>query len=489
MQESLQQAGALLGLLDQRPVAAAAQHLDPAPGDALAHHAHRLGWGDRILVTRDEQCRAIDARRVGGGHRGQRLAVARIPLGVLAHQRLADEGDRGGAPSPRLGREAGAHQAVGDGLHVALARLRGAGTNRGARWIWWSQQRPEQCQARDARRIRRGEMRRHDRAHRVRDDVRPLDAGPIHHQLRLVDEEVQGERALDSVRAARAGKVEADDPVTRDGGHHGRERVGGAAEAVQHEHGLAVSLDLDRHPLDEHCHLRGCCAATPGLRRASQKGGSYYRSVSKGARPFYALPDLGAGHRGRVFRRLLDEAVRLVRRGRIPSVAEVAQSAGVSRATAYRYFPSRSKLVSAVIAEALGPVRRAVPQQGDAKQRLHELLDRTYSRFAEYEPHMRAALQLALEHQSLESAGLLEEEPFRRGQRTEILDTTLRPLRRSLKPRAYRRLLKALAVVYGIEPMIILKDICGATDRETEAVVRWMMDALVDAALRESAPR
>ena len=222
------------------------------------------------------------------------------------------------------------------------------------------------------------------------------------------------------------------------------------------------------------------------LRRQSQKGGSYYRTVKKAARPFYALPDLGSGHRGRVFRRLLDEAVRLVRRGRIPSVAEVAQTAGVSRATAYRYFPSRSKLVSAVIAEALGPVRRAVPQRGDAKQRLHELLDRTYSRFAEYEPHMRAALQLALEHQSLESVGLLEEEPFRRGQRTEILATTLEPLRRRLKPRAYRRLLKALAVVYGIEPMIILKDICKATDHETEAVVRWMMDALVDAALREA---
>ena len=68
---------------------------------------------------------------------------------------------------------------------------------------------------------------------------------------------------------------------------------------------------------------------------------------------------------------------------------------------------------------------------------------------------------------------------------SEILATTLQPLRRRLPPRTYRRLLKALAVVYGIEPMIILKDICGATDRETEAVVRWMMDALVDAALRE----
>ena len=207
--------------------------------------------------------------------------------------------------------------------------------------------------------------------------------------------------------------------------------------------------------------------------------------MRKSARPFYKVPDLGSGHRGRTFKRLLAEAVALVRRGRIPSVAEVAQSAGVSRATAYRYFPSRSKLVSAVIAEALAPVQRAVPQEGDAKQRLHELVDRTYSRFAEYEPHMRAALQLALEHQSLEAAGLLEEEPFRRGQRTEILATTIAPLKSKLKPAAYQRLLKALAVVYGIEPMVILKDICGASDRETEAVVRWMMDALVDAALRE----
>jgi AcrR family transcriptional regulator len=208
--------------------------------------------------------------------------------------------------------------------------------------------------------------------------------------------------------------------------------------------------------------------------------------VRKSARPFYKVPDLGPGHRGRTFKHLLAEAVALVRRGRIPSVAEVAQSAGVSRATAYRYFPSRSKLVSAVIAEALAPVQRAVPQEGDPKQRLHELLDRTYSRFAEYEPHMRAALQLALEHQSLEAAGLLEEEPFRRGQRTEILATTIAPLKSKLKPAAYQRLLKALAVVYGIEPMVILKDICGASDRETEAVVRWMMDALVDAALRQT---
>ena len=80
---------------------------------------------------------------------------------------------------------------------------------------------------------------------------------------------------------------------------------------------------------------------------------------------------------------------------------------------------------------------------------------------------------------------LLEEEPFRRGQRQQILKVTIAPLRAKLTPRAWNRLMKALAVVYGIEPMIVLKDICGASDRETEAIVRWMMDALVDAALRD----
>lgn len=210
--------------------------------------------------------------------------------------------------------------------------------------------------------------------------------------------------------------------------------------------------------------------------------------MRKSAVSFYALPDLGQGHRGRVFRRLLDKAVDLVRRGPIPSVAEVAQAAKVSRATAYRYFPSRSKLVSAVIAEALAPVHRAIPRQGEPKRRLHELLNRTYSRFVEYEPHMRAALQLALEHRSLEAAGLLEEEPFRRGQRTDILATTLLPLKKELSRKSFQRLLRALAVVYGIEPMVILKDICGASDRDTEAIVHWMMDALVDAAMRENKP-
>ncbi len=45
---------------------------------------------------------------------------------------------------------------------------------------------------------------------------------------------------------------------------------------------------------------------------------------------------------------------------------------------------------------------------------------------------------------------------------------------------------KALSIVYGIEPYVVLRDIWSSGDREVEEIARWMLDALIDAALRES---
>ena len=179
----------------------------------------------------------------------------------------------------------------------------------------------------------------------------------------------------------------------------------------------------------------------------------------------------------------------MVKGGRVPSVAEVAVRTGVSRATAYRYFPSRSKLISAVIGEGLAPVRNTRTIAGDGPLALRELFEKTFPIFKENERHMRAALQLALEHESLERAGLLEEEVFRRGHRRDILARTARPMRAALGAVGFERLLKALSVVYGIEIYVVLKDIWGASDREVEAIARWMLEALVSAALADARAR
>jgi AcrR family transcriptional regulator len=184
---------------------------------------------------------------------------------------------------------------------------------------------------------------------------------------------------------------------------------------------------------------------------------------------------------------LLDTGMRLIQQdGHIPSVAEVAVRSNVSRATAYRYFPSRSALVTAVIDSSLGPVRSFRSQLPDGRDRIHELFKSTFPRFKEFEPQLRAAAQLTLEQWALERAGLLEEEPYRRGHRVRILGHALEPLASGLPPKVRERLHHALSVVYGIEPYVILKDIWGLSDREVERVALWMADALIDAALRQA---
>ncbi|VWX61502.1 Transcriptional regulator, TetR family [Burkholderiales bacterium 8X] len=194
-----------------------------------------------------------------------------------------------------------------------------------------------------------------------------------------------------------------------------------------------------------------------------------------------------SGTRAETFQQLLQAAMEIIRTsGHIPSVAEAAMRSKVSRATAYRYFPSRSALVTAVVDSSLGPVRKQASDQPNGRDRIHELFLKTFPRFKEFEPQMRAAAQLSLEQWGLERAGLLEEEPYRRGHRVRILEHALEPMVPLLRPDLHDRLHKALSVVYGIEPYVVLKDIWGMRDREVERCAMWMADALIDAALRQS---
>lgn len=193
-----------------------------------------------------------------------------------------------------------------------------------------------------------------------------------------------------------------------------------------------------------------------------------------------------SGPRARTYSALLQAAMELIRTGVMPSVAQVAARADVSRATAYRYFPSRSKLIAAVVDTSLGPVRTTASRHEDGRQRVMELFDHTFPRFKEYETEMRAALQLALEHRARERAGLLDEEPYRRGHRVKILSQALAPFEGKMPKPSLRRLHKALSTIYGYEAYLVLKDIWNASDRDIETTVRWMAASLIDATIREA---
>ena len=199
------------------------------------------------------------------------------------------------------------------------------------------------------------------------------------------------------------------------------------------------------------------------------------------------VPATSAKERTR--RALLEAAHAILGRGDMPSVAEVAMLAGVSRATAYRYFPSRGKLISAVVEQSLGPVRMAAASSLDGRERIRELFTQTFPRFREFEPQLRAALQLSLSDAALERAGKLTEEPYRRGHRIEILSHAAMPLKPLLGKRGFDRLVRALSLIYGIEGYVVLRDIWGSSDKEIQSIARWVADALVDTAIAEAEAR
>ena len=213
--------------------------------------------------------------------------------------------------------------------------------------------------------------------------------------------------------------------------------------------------------------------------------------IAEAPKPSKVEPSFGPapparGVKASTFRLLLDSAMALIREaGHVPSMAEVAQHSGVSRATVYRYFPSRSALIGAVMDASLGPVRDFSSPHADAPRRVRDVFEKTFPLFQAFEPQMRAAVQLSLEQWAQERAGTLEEEPYRRGHRVRILGNAIAPLASVLEPATQMRLHQALTVVYGIETYMVLKDIWGLSDRAVEKVALWMADTLVAAAMVE----
>ncbi len=100
-----------------------------------------------------------------------------------------------------------------------------------------------------------------------------------------------------------------------------------------------------------------------------------------------------------------------------------------------------------------------------------------------FEATFRAALKLTLEQWSRREAGTLGEEPrLARGHRRELLRQAIAPLGEKLPPAEFERLAQALSLVFGVEALVVLKDIWGLDASATRQVVRWAAAALVRAA-------
>lgn len=211
--------------------------------------------------------------------------------------------------------------------------------------------------------------------------------------------------------------------------------------------------------------------------------------VSRSDNSAATLPRVGAerGAKARTRRLMLDAAIALMQSGLTPSVTGVAEAAGVSRATAYRYFPSEAALVHAVVDEALGPILDWTPSGGSAGERVADLLATAIPRVEEFEATFKASLRLSLEQWARRRAGTLGSEPlFTRGHRVDLLMNATAPLADRLTHGQHLRVAQALSLVFGIEVLNVLKDIWGLSLEEAHDVAQWAAGALITAAEAEA---
>jgi AcrR family transcriptional regulator len=182
---------------------------------------------------------------------------------------------------------------------------------------------------------------------------------------------------------------------------------------------------------------------------------------------------------------LVEAVTEAVRRGETPTVAEAAAAAGISRATAYRYFPSQQALLLEVSLDEIGTVPDAgAVDAGPVETRVDTVI-RAFVRMAvKHEGMLRTFLMGTMELWLRAQKGGEKEYPLRQGRRVPWLERALEPLQ-TLSPRQRRRLVVALSMLCGIESLIVGKDVCGCAAAETETASRWAAQAILRAALEE----
>ena len=198
--------------------------------------------------------------------------------------------------------------------------------------------------------------------------------------------------------------------------------------------------------------------------------------------------DPRANQKARTRAAIIAAAQELQRQGTEPTVEQAAEQARVSRATAYRYFPTKEALLvelSDMVPDAAHvDALLANPAADDIEERLLLLIDTFDGIVLAEEEHFRTFTRVAMDtwlrsHRNGDDAPVVRE-----GRRMRWLETVLAPL--ELPPERKRLLQAALALTLGAEAIITMKDVCRLDNDETLAVLRWAATAILRAALQDA---
>lgn len=176
---------------------------------------------------------------------------------------------------------------------------------------------------------------------------------------------------------------------------------------------------------------------------------------------------------------------RLLADGDVPTVEAAADSAGVSRATAYRYFPNQRELLVATYPEIEAPSLLGADAPDDVADRVDRVVDEVIRIVLESEPELRTALRLSLEPTEAHRDQLV----LRQGRVVGWIEDALRDLKGTVPRSELRKLVYAIRCGIGIEALVWLTDVAGLSRTQAADVMRWSARSLLRSVVSEGEVR
>jgi AcrR family transcriptional regulator len=174
---------------------------------------------------------------------------------------------------------------------------------------------------------------------------------------------------------------------------------------------------------------------------------------------------------------LVSKANELLKKGGLNSIEQVAKDAGISKATAYRYFTNLQSLKreAALQLKAESPANLfADLAPDDLSGRLNRLINYHFHLFIENEDEFRLFLGSVIT-ESVTNRDVNQ----RAGRRVAMIREALQPLIGSISKPEFDHLVNSLCLVFGIESITILKDLCELSDEAILENWRWTVNRLV----------
>ncbi|MCC5846615.1 MAG: TetR/AcrR family transcriptional regulator [Verrucomicrobia bacterium] len=185
----------------------------------------------------------------------------------------------------------------------------------------------------------------------------------------------------------------------------------------------------------------------------------------------------------RTRKEILRAAQRLLSHGGVPTLEEVAEEARVSRATIYRYFSNINLLLLEAPLDAL--TVEADDILADAPPTLCGKVETVQAYFhdlvANNEVFFRNYLRATLEQWMAD--GGAPRESLRQARRVMAYQEALAPVQKQLGRADYLRLVHALSVFTSIEAFVVLRDVCGLTEKEARDTGQWAVRHLTESVL------